>query len=117
MQENKPFIFQRFTQKRYEDYKKKGIEFYVINAEGHYCEIQAFNCGDNKDCALVEEHKTWQGEDRICTYYASQKTGSTQYRGNTGKLFICQGPIFKTNKLVVQTNPHIAGRHIFFWHG
>lgn len=51
MQENKPFIFQRFTQKRYEDYKKKGIEFYVINAEGHYCEIQAFNCGENKDCA------------------------------------------------------------------
>lgn len=117
MQENKPFIFQRFTQKRYEDYKKKGIEFYVINAEGHYCEIQAFNCGENKDCALVEEHKTLEGEDRICTYYASQKTGSTQYRGNTGKLFICQGPIFKTNNLVVQTNPHIAGRHIFFWHG
>lgn len=117
MKENKPFIFKRFTMKRYEDYKKKGIDFYVINAEGNYCEIQAFNCGENRDCALVEEHNTSNGEERICTYYASQKTGSTQYRGNTGKLFICQGPIFKTNELVVRTNVGIIGRQIFFWHG
>lgn len=110
-------IIERFSKKRYETYKAKGIPFHVVNGKGRLCEVKAFDCGEKKDQAFVEATFEWYGENRINSYYANQKNGCTQYREQDGKLFILRGPWFNHNDLVVQTRDGITGREIFFWHG
>lgn len=35
-------IIERFSKKRYETYKAKGIPFHVVNGKGRLCEVKAF---------------------------------------------------------------------------
>ena len=84
-------IIERFSKKRYETYKAKGIPFHVVNGKGRLCEVKAFDCGEKKDQAFVEATFEWNGENRINSYYANQKNGCTQYREQDGKLFILRG--------------------------
>lgn len=110
-------IIERFSKKRYETYKAKGIPFHVVCGKGRLCEVKAFDCGDNHDQVFVESTYEYLGKARTSGHYANQKNGCTQYREQDGKLFIYRGPWFKHNDLVVQTRDGIAGREIFFWHG
>ena len=47
-------IIERFSKKRYETYKAKGIPFHVVNGKGRLCEVKAFDCGNNHDQVFVE---------------------------------------------------------------
>ena len=110
-------IIERFSKKRYETYKAKGIPFHVVCSLGRLCEVKAFDCGDNHDQVFVESTFEYLGKNRTSGHYANQKNGCTQYRNKDGKLFILRGPWFKNNDLVVLTKDGIAGRKIFFWQG
>lgn len=110
-------IIERFSKKRYETYKAKGIPFHVVCSLGRLCEVKAFDCGDNHDQVFVESTYEYLGKNRTSGHYANQKNGCTQYRNKDGKLFILRGPWFKNNDLVVLTKDGIAGRKIFFWQG
>lgn len=113
--ENDTIVIERFSKKRYETYKAKGIPFKVVCGSGRLCEVKAFDCGVNHDQMLVESPYKFLGKDDISLFYVNQKDGSTQFL--EGKLFIYRGPWFKHNDLVVKTIDGIAGREIFFWHG
>lgn len=110
-------IIERFSKKRYETYKAKGIPFHVVNGRGSLGEVKAFDCGVNHDEVFVEIAYKYLGRDYANGYYANQKNGRGQDREQDEKLFIYRGPWFKHNDLVVQTRDGIAGREIFFWHG
>ena len=113
--ENDTIVIERFSKKRYETYKAKGIPFKIVCGSGRLCEVKAFDCGVNNDQALVESLCKFLGKDDVSTFYANQKNGSTQFSG--GKLSIYRGPWFKRNDLVVKTIDGCVGRTIFFWHG
>ena len=108
---------ERFSKKRYETYKKKGISFHVVSGNGRLCEVKAFDCGDNKDQVFVESTYKHCGRDYTDGLYANQKNGCTQYKEQDGKLFIYLGPWFKKGDLVVRTTDKTMGRVIFFWYG
>lgn len=114
---NDIIIIERFSKKRYETYKAKGIPFHVVNGKGRLCEVKAFDCGVNHDQVFVEYAYKYLGRDYTNGYYANQKNGRGQDREQDGKLFIYRGPWFNHNDLVVRTRDGIAGREIFFWHG
>lgn len=109
-------IFERFSKKRYEAYKERGIQFHVVNSQGDLCEVKAFDCGAHKDKALVERIYKYGGEYCATVFYADQKNGCALY-GKDIKLFIYLGPLFNEGDLVVYTRDGIAGREIFFWEG
>ena len=113
--ENDTIVIERFSKKRYETYKAKGIPFKVVCGSGRLCVVKAFDCGVNHDQMLVESPYKFLGKDDISLFYANQKDGSTQFL--EGKLSIYRGPWFKHNDLVLKTIDGIAGREIFFWHG
>ena len=53
-------IIERFSKKRYETYKAKGIPFHVVCGKGRLCEVKAFDCGDNHDQVFVEStYDSW----------------------------------------------------------
>lgn len=85
-------IIERFSKKRYETYKAKGIPFHVVCGKGRLCEVKAFDCGDNHDQVFVESTYEYLGKARTSGHYANQKNGCTQYREQDGKLFIYRGP-------------------------
>lgn len=87
--ENDTIVIERFSKKRYETYKAKGIPFHVVCGSGRLCEVKAFDCGVNNDQALVESLYKFLGKDDVSTFYANQKDGSTQFSG--GKLSIYRG--------------------------
>lgn len=113
--EDDTIVIERFSKKRYETYKAKGIPFKVVCDSGCLCEVKAFDCGVNNDQVLVESSYKFLGNDDVSAFYANQKSGSTQFRD--GKLSIYCGPWFKRNDLVVKTKDGILGRDIFFWQG
>lgn len=113
--ENDTVVIERFSKKRYETYKAKGIPFKVVGNSGRLCEIKAFDCGVNHDQVLVESSYKFLGKDDVSAFYANQKDGSTRF--SEGNLSIYRGPWFKRNDLVVKTIDGCAGRTIFFWHG
>lgn len=113
---NDTIIIERFSKKRYETYRKKGVPFHVVNGEGHHCEVKAFDCGEDGDKAFVEATRVCQGENRKDAHYVYQKNGRSPWRAECS-LYIYRGPWFERNELVVTTSDGITGRRIFFWHG
>lgn len=91
-------IIERFSKKRYETYKAKGIPFHVVNGKGRLCEVKAFDCGEKKDQAFVEATFEWHGESRINSYYANQKTAAlnTASRTENCSSFVVPGSIITT---------------------
>lgn len=114
---NDIITIERFSKKRYETYKKKGIPFHVVCGKGRLCEVKAFDCGKNKDQVYVESTYKYDGRDYTTGHYANQKNGCTEYKEQDGKLFIYRGPWFEHNDLVVAETEGNSGRTIFFWHG
>lgn len=115
--DNDTIRIERFSKKRYETYKKKGIPFHVVSGNGRLCEVKAFDCGENKDQVFVESTYKYCGKNYTDAHYANQKNGYTKYKDQDRKLFIYLGPWFNSGKLVVQTEDGFMGRHIFFWRG
>ena len=58
-------IIERFSKKRYETYKAKGIPFHVVCTLGRLCEVKAFDCGDNHDQVFVESTYEYLGKNPI----------------------------------------------------
>lgn len=108
---------ERFTKGRYEWYKRKGVEFRVVNGYGRLCEVKAFDCGEKKDQVYVESHYEWCGEEKIKGYRASQRSGGAYMADPASKLYICRGPWFEKHALVVKTVDGVQGREIFMWGG
>lgn len=90
--EDDTIVIERFSKKRYETYKAKGIPFKVVCDSGCLCEVKAFDCGVNNDQVLVESSYKFLGNDDVSAFYANQKSGSTQFAG--GKLSIYRDEIF-----------------------
>lgn len=109
-------IIERFSKKRYEAYKERGILFHVVNSQGELCEVRAFDCGVQRDQVFVERIYKYNGKVCMSACYANQKNGCAQ-SGHNCNLFIYLGPWFDENNLVVSTKDGIAGREIFFWKG
>ena len=66
---NDTIIIERFSKKRYETYRKKGVPFHVVNGEGHLCEVKAFDCGEGEDKAFVEATSVYQGKNMKDAHY------------------------------------------------
>ena len=113
---NDTIIIERFSKKRYETYRKKGVPFHVVNGEGHLCEVKAFDCGEGEDKAFVEATSVYQGKNMKDAHYVYQKNGRSPWRAEYS-LYIYRGPWFEYNELVVTTSDSVMGRSIFFWHG
>ena len=113
--ENDTIVIERFSKKRYETYKAKGIPFKIVCGSGRLCEVKAFDCGVNNDLVLVETSCKYFEKDDVSAFYANQEDGSTRIL--EAKLSIYRGPWFKRNDLVVKTIDGCVGRTIFFWHG
>lgn len=113
---NDTIIIERFSKKRYETYRKKGVPFHVAQGDGHHCEVKAFDCGKDKDMAFVEVTYVYQGKNKTDGRYFYQKNGRSPWRAE-GSVYIYRGPWFERNELVVTTTDGIMGRRIFFWQG
>lgn len=108
---------ERFSKKRYDTYKQKGIPFRVVSGNGRLCEVKAFDCGKNTDEVFVESTYMYCGRAYTNGYYASQKNGCVVFGERDQNLFIYIGPWFRKGDLVVATTEEIIGRTIFFWEG
>ena len=67
--ENDTIVIERFSKKRYETYKAKGIPFKVVCGSDHLCEIRTFDCGVNHDQVLVEILYKFLGKDDVRAFY------------------------------------------------
>ncbi len=86
--ENDTIVIERFSKKRYETYKAKGIPFKIVCGSGRLCEVKAFDCGVNNDQVLVETSCKYFEKDDVSAFYANQEDGSTRFL--EGKLSIYQ---------------------------
>ena len=63
---------EKYTKSRYEKYVKKGIPFKLVNEGGREYRIVSQNCGTDGKQMVVEEHYTYDGRERVNTYYADE---------------------------------------------